>query len=883
MGPKYIPGISIPPLGAPDEDVKAYMVRHFNKNSIVRKWFMKRCALNLWAYLGDHWKKAGNMNLRAGNGTYVLENVDWLSGLPFPRSTDNLIAEGVDNMVTRLGRKEYVANIRPSKREPRYEAAAKAAKGIIEHDLEKMLWADKREASDFDLVVTGTAIGRAFRDETQTEQMALASPDAAICPSCEQKFASRNIPAEFASMGMVMQGDDVLPMYHSETMRPVETEEEGRPAEVAMGYCPSCEIPSELREYEPNIDEVVNQDLFGRQMGLLVPKGESLIDIISPHWFYPQNGGLVEMDECTVWGVKRPRELEWLYSRHPECQEYASPDASNELIKDHPIFGDEAFSSAGISAEDIYPNHCAEYELIIEPRPLPGLENGRRLLAIGDGVQRVVKNEPLTEDVEGPDGPRPVSKVRFSAARQKRVPGVFWGWSRVDDALPLNRQLNMLDSMDMDIIQKGFPRIVLKEGEEITEQRTQGGAFSYLVISSDDQDFNLNNRIFAPRGSSGEAYYKKRDQLQASIRNKLGPSSFEGADVENPPSVNTVGQLEILARSADENRSQIDRGRRRMHDALFTAVMEMTWAFQKDDREFEKKTDAGDFEFDSYKGEDLLGQCKVKTEARGDYDRTIFQQAAVERGYTTGMYGDPVTMPQAIKEEIRDLMGLPQVDTAQSIQVTRANQTWSEFIRSGIVPVIDPTINDPSIWFQILGLRWEQDDSLSMRRQAEWDHILALIPAEGWERRLEQATQLDMQQRAVYEGQDPSQWQAIHQQASSLREQIPPDPTGQAPPAPMVPPPPQNGFLPESMTDRIKIIWQGMLGPMWPSGVDRFHGIPEEGLQKEAKSAVVRDKLIRMYAVIQTFRKLSASVAVQGIAPPQGTEPTPMPQESQVA
>lgn len=845
-----------PPFRCYPEHTKNFLDRHFSaKKSRFRRWHMQRMALNVWFYRGRHWiKPVDNLVADAGNNTFRFREVWRKSGLDFSRPVDNLIAEGVDAMIARLGRKEYVPDTRPDKHTPEIEQAAQLSKKIMLHDLEQMYWADKREAINFDVACVGTAIARSYWDETQTQLMVLSSPHAAQCPGCSRKYASRNVLAAYARMGVIEGGDGIFePFRHRETVTDVESDEMNRPEEVRLSVCPACDEPTELQDYAPSLEEAEGaKDVFGRSLGFALPKGEGLIEVVSWADFYPENGGIgVEPDACKLWAQETVRDMDWIASREPEYADDIEPEDADKLLRNHPTLGDDAFAGgAPRGAEEIYGNHAMVQEVVIEPIPLPGLERGRFLRRIGDHICR---DEVLTTEVETPDGEvKQVARIKYAAARQKRIPGEFWGRSRVDDARPLNQRLNQLDAMDDDITEKGFPRVVVPSGCEFKEDQDHVGAFSLVTTDAAEADSNwrVRDSILFQQPVTGNAYHEKRAILVQAIRDKLGVGEFEISG-QNPENVKTVGQLQILAEQTAMNRGTLDRALARLMDNLFTHHMEITWALRKEDTDFEIQTEAGDYERDSYVGTDLLGQVKVNVEPKGDFDRTVFQQMKVQEGITLGLYNEAMAS-EAGRNELRELGGWPKVDTNESIQTERAEYACLNFLRHGTIPIPDETIDAPATWFQVLGRRWQGDEFQKVRRETGADQAIEKLA--GWERRLGEMEAADAIARRTYGGFPPEQWPAIYE--DGLRQS---KGTGV-----VFPQPPMAGrALPESLTQRILLVFMQTLGqePWQRQAMPSVDDKPQIGL----------GEVLSFYAVIQTYRRLQQVTQAAPVAAPGAT------------
>jgi hypothetical protein len=853
---------SVPPLGCKDEDAKKFIARVVNEKARLRRWNLLRKARNLNFYRGRQWFNVPRELVGDGATGYRFQDVERPSNSVFPMPVDNLIAPGVDNEVSRLVRKEYIPNTHADDQKPDLEAAARLAKDLLLHDIREQRWADTRTALAFDLTVGGTCTARSIWDETATDMIPVASLDAVQCPSCHEKFASKRIPMAQARAGIPGAGGSLpIPLMHtdSEALAPVE----GEPSVLEMKVCPLCvnsRVP--LQPYQPGVEDIQGEgDIFGRPMGEMVPRGMGVMEVVSQFEYFPENGGVnVEPSTVKVHGQKTPRELEWIASRCPDYADRLKPDTSADLMKCQP----EGVSRVGAGDEEgVYDHHAFLIEVYVDPMPLPGLELGRRFWQSGE---HLIKNDELIVEVEAPDGEmRKVKRAVYSSARFKRMPGQFWGVTPVDDAVPLNRRLNELDAQMTDIREHGVPWVAVPPGTEIHESEADSGAMRYVEIESLNPNWTPKDSIVNQRPLSGADYMPERDRIKQAIEEKIGPQPIEIG--VNQPSVKSGEHAQIVAEEAAQKRGPRERDLVNQAEAIWTHHLEVTWAFRKEQGEMEVERAAGQFERKSYLGTDLLGQTRIKIEAQSNFDKTLYQTQAAERAATSGLYGD-LSQDDVAREKVIELMNLPKLKEDRSIQIKRAEQVWSEFLRDAKIPTIDETVHDMWLWYQVLGKRWQTDEGVELQSDADWDGVVKKLS--GWENKLAQAEALDMQQRAIYEGYPPEQWEQIHAEGTALAQKAAMPVPGMPPTPPQLPPaPPANGqFLPENKADRLLMLWTNMLTPPampLPPGAPPPPGIPPN-----------TQKLLEFYAVIQQCRlgaeakKAAAMAGSAEVASPGG-------------
>jgi hypothetical protein len=837
---------SIPPMGCTDEEAKDYIKRVVNEKSRLRRWNLLRIARNLNFYRGRQWIDAPRELVGSDSTGYKFKDVERPSNSVFPMPVDNLIAPGVDNEVSRLVRKEYIPNTHADEQQPEFEAAARLAKDLLLHDIREQRWADIRTASAFDLTIGGTSTVRSIWDETQTDMVPVAAPDAVSCPTCSQSFASARIPLSQALAGIPTPAGP-MPLIHREEPAIVKAEPRpGMPQEMEMKVCPLCVEPVELQPYSPSVEDIEGEgDIFGRPMGELVPRGEGLMEVVSQFVYFPENGGVnVEPATCKVHGTKWPRELEWLSARVPDFADRLKAEAASDLMKCHPIMGDSAFGT-NVGDSEVFDHHAALIEVYVDPIPLPGLENGRRFWQIGE---HVVKNDELVIEVEAPDGKmRKVKRAVYASARFKRMPGQFWGVTPVDDAVPLNRLRNEVLAQGQDIREHGVPWFAVPPGVEIHDAEADTGSMRVVEVESINPNWSPKESIVNATPLTGNVYESELDRLKQAIEEKIGPQQIEIG--VNQPNVTSGEHAQILAEEASQKRGPRERDLVNQAEAIWTHHLEVTWAFRKEQGEMEVERAAGQFERKSYLGTDLLGQTRVKIDAQSNFDKTLYQSQAAEKAVSAGLYGD-LSQDDLLRESLLEEMRLPKLREERSIQIKRAEQVWSEFLRDAKIPVVDETIVDMWLWNQVLGKRWQSDEAVEIQAQADWGAVIEALA--GWERKLAEAEALDVQQRAIYEGYPPEQWQQIQQKGTELA-------MGAAMPGtpPQIPPqPPQSGeFLPESMPKRLLMVWESMLAMPTSASMSESAatGLPPQMSPHPSSDSAVK-KLLQFYAVIQQCR-----------------------------
>lgn len=911
---KFSPGkpdwLYYPTLESSDEDVRGYMDRQIAPLSHRRRYHTQRAALNLWFYLGRQWIEP-RAQLAPGNGTYHFREIFRSSLAAFPRPVTNIIAPTVDNEVSRLGRKELVPDTSPSKNKPEWQAAARLAKEILTWEMAKEVWADKREELYMNLCIDAVAILRTSWDENDREKTLIAGPDVVRCPHCRAKFSSKNVPRAFASLGM--PGDEgPIEMRHSETLRElppkgeVTKSEKERYAQVEMTKCPFCEEARELEPYPVNEDEAGQKDAFGRPLGTLVPRGSGVIDPLSLHEYYPDNGGIqVEPREQECYHSMVVRPLEWVALRFPELGDDIKPEAPQNLMRQNPLYAEPMLSGAmgyNISTGlESFANHARFQEAVIRPQPhIPGLERGAIFYRMAEGT-RVIRRELMVE-VEGEEGKfKEIPRVKYHFARFKRIPKNFWGRTFVDDLVPVQRRLNELDSQVVDLRERGKPTMYLPKGTVIATRNDTQGSMIITEYDSPNPEWTPRDGMFPGVPITGNPYFQERGQIMEDAQRIGFPQDIEVGQA--PGSVKTTSGLMLISEEASQKRAPRERGMARMFEGAFSHLLEMNWAFRKEDEAYEVLTEAGTYEFKSFTGTDLVGDIRVKMDARAGYDQTLYNKEAAAEALAQGLYR--ADTPDAI-DKLLDLMKLPKdVNEGSGIQVRRAEMAWSDFMRLDQVEQPDYTAWDFVTFHAIFLKRWMSDECKIRQDEAGWEDVWTSLVT--WEEKLATFDQMEME-AAPYKNVPPEEWDAVFAEgqkmvaqaketyqaamqsfnatnasgAEAMEGMVAPIQPPPPPPMEQFPPPPQMPFLPDALHQRIFEVWMRM-APELKTGAEAAETV--EKLDIPAKGAEAMKELtllLRIRSVIEACRMLAAPPPMmlpeEGGPPPEEAGPPAPPQ-----
>lgn len=868
----------VPPVECSEEDALAF-VEAVIKDSRFGRWSKLRMARNENFYKDRHWFEIPKDLVASSGGGYSFRDIRPRGMAPEEvPPQDNRIALGVDNEVARLIARELEATVTAQRPHPQLEEAASLTRDILLHDIAMAYWPDKRRRFGYDMTCLGTASGVAEWDETATDLSIVASPTASICPACERKFASTTIASQFVQSGIPMEGDQgFAPFLHTETLKQVPNYQGNRLAQ--MTHCPMCDEMSPLTGYQPTEDEAKGgaADIFGSPLGLPVPRGEAFMRVVDQYGIFPQDGGLCEPQDCKIMGIRTIEELEWIAPRIPE--EFASTlekEDSKDLAKLYPAVGKGA-------DPETYRHHAFVDRVYVQPMDLPGLEMGRRIWRVGG---KIVLNDALmvAKTVPAPPGskmtpkPKKVPRWKMATGRFVTVGRQFWGLTPVDRAIPHQRRLNMILYMGDQLRKRGIPYIVVPPNTEIYEREETNGVYRYTVVdatASGNPAWTPKDNIVNSTPGTGTAYMAEHDRCLAAIEAVLGPKPTEAGI--NQPGVKSGDQAELLAEEARQKRVPQEQELNRLHEDLWTAHMEQTWAFRTEETEFDVEANADQQERKAYRGTDLLGQVNVKVEATGKMQRSLAQASKTMKAVDMGLVD--IVSSESQKQQVLELLDLPKnLNEDRSIQFKRAEQAVSEFIREKKIPVVDPAIQNTALWYERLGVRWQEDEFQRMQRVAGWDDVVKALA--GWNDKLIESEAYDAKAKATYGGFPPEQWAGIQKDLTAKATTQGAQMAGAQPP---VAPPPDGQFLPANLADRLLLLW-GTMAPQF------FAPVVTMSAPALNEASETRTLLLQFYAVIQQCKleaerkKGLAQAGAPVIASPGGgMAPVPAPAPNDTA
>lgn len=875
----------LPDIGAPESELIDYKDRYFNFNSVWRNRQMERMAVCNYYQMNRQWIELDMELIPDGSRGYVLRDMMNADMYQMPRPVLNYVGEAVGVEQAALGKRQLVPQVLATSTDPRVEAAAKSAKKILEDRLKRNNWPAIRELVTFQAIVCGTGVLRCYWDQSHADTAPAPFPDNRICPNCATPVGNASNVPEAALKGSGMVPEGVEPSVDPATIS----------KSFDMTDCPRCGSPM-----VPLDQEVAEGDLdqFGRPLTYPKPKGRPVIEAVSPFELFPENSGVdVDPQNCRIWGQATPRSMDWLEDRFPEACEDVVPDDPTELMRLHPMLGEWAILGHYSNGMDsnIYDDHVMVYEVHADKSyrfPL-----GHSMIIAGD---KVMFDGPLYEVREGPDGPKLTPRVKYAAARWKLRQKDFWGQSLVEDLLSPQNCVNGLLSQIVEARQRmANPNLLASQAMDLSGPEWLDGYGSGKIMRyvTDPLAPNAKPEVFGGVTMPIEVY-KEFEVLVQAMKEFAGPPDVEIG--EAPRNVTTTSGLQLLTEQSDKRRAPRERSLIEAFEVIWRQVLDLEWTLRDVPDTYELETREGGWERKQFDSMTIAGQTNVVIEKQALIDKSLFQKESAREAQLDQLYD---ISSQAARKRLLELRGLPtDVNEDLNRQVDLAKRQYVDFVDEGRIPLIDPSIDDFRIHFQVLATMLMSDEGVQMAEAAGFPAVNKLI--RGWEQQLVQMEMMEAQALAFYGGRvPPEQGQAMyaqgmvayqqqvsaHEQETQAAEGLAKE-TGEVPmtnPPPQPPPPPI--FLPPAKEDRIYMLWmqliqqsgQQVIQPAEPALTDE--PVMQDPMQAAMEQATNLDNFLKFRAVMEAYKLLAeekemkAMMGIPGAGMPAPGTPAGMP------
>jgi len=866
-----------PTMEAEDSEIIGYRDTHFAEFQAYRNTILSNIARNILYRQGSQWIEREDQTITDGARGFAWRAMQPNAEVERPMPVDNRITSSIDVEFATLSKRQWQPKIPTFSRDPRREATAKIAGEILKDRLTKLNWEDLRDEYILNDITHGIAILKSFWNESFYETTWISEQGAQRCTSCGKTLSMKEVPS-----GLV----NVLQQGRTVSM----AEFQDQPLDAMLSNCPMCTGPLEPLELDEEMAH--GTDMFDRPLGHKVPKGNTDLEIITPFEYYPQNSGIyVTPLSIKQHGICKVRSLDWVEEHFPWLEGKVDPEPPEELLRYHPTLGQWDYMGRFHPSWDsgMFDCHVRVFEMYADPTYR--YPEGRSVVVVGRRQDIIAENGPLVRSIVDDQTGEKVSvpKVSIAISVWKRVEDVIWGRGLPDDIISPQNRINGIDSQTVEARERmGSPNLMIPEdadlqGPEFDASYGVGKLFRYqLSAIAPNAKPEVFGSILMPVGVNEE-----RKTAEDSITKIIGPADIEIG--EAPRNVTTTSGLQILGEQAERRRGTRERSLTTAFKKIWEHQLQMLWVLRVDEDYYEDTTPDGSWELKQYNRQHIAGHTKVEIEKQAYIDRSIIMREASREAQTDMLYGPPDQLSPLARKKLLELRGLPtDVNEESNLQIDHARRVWVDFVDDGKVPVIDPSIDDPIICFQVLGAMLKQDEGLQLSEESGWHAIVGDLA--GWEQELELIRQQDEQLRSIYPNEEQAQehfaqltmaYQEAKAAFDAQQQQmlVTPSVPGMPPPLQQPPPqpPPPPTFVPRQIEKRILLVWGTML-----KRTDSLMKWVEEQSRKQLKDArEFEDKVdlyLRMRAYIEGYRVLGGGAAPTPGTLPQGVMPeTPPP------
>jgi hypothetical protein len=768
-----------------------------------------------------------------------------------PTPTDNVILEAVENEVARLAKRNSEVIVEPSDASPTAKAGAKMATDVLMDHLNEIRWERIRYRSIWRTVQYGTLILKSFLQQDNLDSVKVGVQGAVKCaglppspeeaainealgmpaptgvPPCGFKLASPELGHEHAAK---LPPDQQLRLGSDDSLSVpgMPDEENEKRKKYTAESCLHCGQP--LQPFTPADQELEEKDAVGRALSKDVPLGKAMIESVSPYDFYPENEGIgVEPETQREVAQSTPRSLDWVKQYFRKNVDQVKAEDPLEIAETHPIWGESSPQSKGATgaAERIYRNHVR----VREYYKWPSVEypRGRAIVMAGNVV---LMDDDLMVDspaVPGDENPKPFPRVRYSIARCFPKDGELLGQGFPVQAVSDQNRINMSLSQVVDNRERhGSAGILSTRGMKLSAQWLKSHAGRNLVWEPDPLAPNAEPKHF-PTHLMDSAVWQEIEYATGRVFKRLGTNEVETGNA--PSGLKAYSAIRYLGEKASERRQQREKEIIAAFEETFQHQLMLMQRYYREPRNYHVKL-GDEREKREFLGIQLQGETRAKIKESPQYDVEAAEREALAENVQ--IFPELMGTPHSRRETAKKL-GVPMTPfDGTNVQLDDANAKWLEFVREGVIPVVDETLDDHAVFHSEYGRLLKTSDGKERSKKVGWDQVLKKL----------------------------SGWQQILNPPPIMGPLVPsPDP--KQPPQPQMIPVP--GPLPNApLQDRILFVWGQMLGqtqdPMAP---------PPPPLDPELQKYMA-------FRAAYEAHKMLAEAAMGPMPAPGGGAPLPM-------
>jgi hypothetical protein len=208
-----------------------------------------------------------------------------------------------------------------------------------------------------------------------------------------------------------------------------------------------------------------------------------------------------------------------------------------------------------------------------------------------------------------------------------------------------------------------------------------------------------------------------------------GKADVEGGNV--PAGVAAATAIAQLLEQSAEHRKPRIRRIRALLKKLWSHGLKLIAAQWIEPREYRFKSEAGEEKWASLHGLDLQGQTDIDLEPEPISDSPDIRRENV-RDLITLQVIKPGMDRNIDRQIIKALDGPTEFYQDDLLQETAAKREWEEFEERDVVPVVDPTFDEPNAHIQEHGRVMETEAFRELASRSDWHGAFRILAAD-WE------------------------------------------------------------------------------------------------------------------------------------------------------
>lgn len=726
-----------------------------------------------------------------------------------PTPVHSIILEAVENEVSRLGKRNSEVYVEPSDASPTAKTGSKVATDVLLDHLDEIRWPRIRYRSLERNVLHGTMILKSFLQQDNLDTVQVALPGAMKCGGTPQPpMVSQDetgqptlvdqppLPCDFTLSSPNIPPDKIeklppeqyagLEMDDFNEVPGIPDEMNAARQKFTASKCLKC--GGGLQPYTPVGDELKVPDAVGRSMAKDVPRGRAMIEAVHPLEFYPENEGIgVEPDTMAEVAQCSPRSLDWVKKYFTKNVDQVKAEDPVEIATTHPIWGEYGSKSRGaVSAgERIYRNHVRVREYYKDPTV--DSPRGRALVMAGPVV--IMDDDLLVDSPEVPglkEQPKPFPRVIYRVARCFLKDGELQGQGFVEQVQSDQNRINMSLSQVTDARERnGTDGLLVTRGMKLGEGFLKSHAGRVNVYDIDPLAPDKEPKSF-PSRLMDNAVWSEIEGAKEGAARRLGTNEVDTGNA--PKGVSAYSAIALLAEKSSERRQQREQEIIHCYEEIFRHQLLLMQRYYREPRNYAVKVGT-DREKREFLGLDLQGETRAKVKEQPSFENQTAEREALAQNLDR--FPEALQSPYTRREVMKKL-GMPSaVFDVENVQLDDAEAKWLDFLRDGVIPVVDENLDNHAIFFDQYGRLLKTNEGKDRAKQAKWDEINKLTY--GWKNML-----------------------------FPPAPQVPPMPPMSDGTPPMLPPPPPpaaiqtaTGMIPVPMDvplqDQILFVWGGML------------------------------------------------------------------------